>query len=65
MYVSHVGKIDLHLFFHRFDVEQVASVFGDHRIDDGHVSPQVNELDGQIAAYETQAARDEAFLPFE
>ena len=40
------------------DVEQVAAVFGDERIDDQHPGTERGELMGEIAANESEPAGD-------
>ena len=41
------------------DVEQVAAVVGDHRVDEQHVGAEIDELPREVAADEPEAAGDE------
>ena len=56
--LAHVGDVDTHAIGNAVDVEQVAAVVGDERVDQQHVGAERDELARQVAADEPEAAGD-------
>ena len=53
-----VGDVDAHAVGDAVDVEEVAAVVGDERVDEQDVGAQIDETPREIAADETEAAGD-------
>ena len=53
-----VGDVHAHALGDAVDVEQVAAVVGDERVDQEHVGAEVDELPREVAADEPEAAGD-------
>ena len=51
--------IDAEAVFDAVEIEQVAAVLRDHRVDDQHVGAQIDQPAREIAADEPQTARDQ------
>jgi hypothetical protein len=56
--LADVRNVDADAIGDAVDVEQVAAVVGDERVDEQHVGPRRHELTGEVAADEPEAARD-------
>ena len=56
--LAHVGDVDAHAIFDAGDVEQVAAVVGNQRIDEQDVGAELGEASRQVAADEPKPASD-------
>ena len=56
--LADVGDVDAHAVGDAVDVEQVAAVVGDQRVDEQHVGAELDELAREVAADEAEAAGD-------
>ena len=56
--LADVGDVDAHAIGDAVDVEQVAAVVGDQRVDEQHVGAELDELAREVAADEAEAAGD-------
>ena len=56
--LADVGDVDADAILDAADVEQVAAVLGDQRVDEQHARAEVDELAGEVAADEAEAAGD-------
>ena len=56
--LPHIGDVDRHLVFNAGDVEQVAAVLGNQRVDEQHVGAELHEPVREVAADETETAGD-------
>ena len=59
MRIAHVGDVDLHQVLDAGDVEAVAAVVGNERIDQQHARSQVYQAVRQIRADEAEPAGDD------
>ena len=57
--VAHVGNVDLQAIFVAGDVEAIAAIVGDERVDQGDAGAQVDQPPGEVGADKAQAAGDE------
>ena len=46
--VPHIGDVDLHVVLETGDVEQVAAVFGDQAVHEGHAGTEVHQPSRQV-----------------
>ena len=56
--LADVGDVDADAIFEAADVEQIAAVVVDQRVDEQDARAEVDELPGQVAADEAEAAGD-------
>ena len=56
--LPHVGDVDRDAVFDAGDVEQVAAVVGDQRVDQQHVGAELDQAVREVAADEAEAAGD-------
>ena len=57
-FLAHVGDVQPQAVLDVGDVEEVAAVVGDERVDQQHIRAEIDEAAGEIAADEPEAARD-------
>ena len=58
--LTDVGDVDADAIGDAVDVEQIAAVVGDQRVDEEHIRAKLDELAGEVTADETEAAGDRA-----
>ena len=63
--IADVGDVDPHQVLDIGDIEQVATILRDERIDDKHLGPQFYQPPGQVGADEAESAGDERLLSLE
>ena len=56
--LADVGDVDAQAIVDAVDVEQIAAVVGDQRVDQQHVGAEIDQLTRQVAADEAEAAGD-------
>jgi hypothetical protein len=52
--VPDIGELDLHPVFYLFDVEEIATLPGQHVVDDRHMSAQLNQFNAEVAPDEAE-----------
>lgn len=59
VFVAHIGDVDAHAVGNGGDIEEVATVFRDEAVDEGHLCAQLDQTVGEVGADEAQPASDE------
>src|SRR5438477_593245 len=57
--VAHIGKIDSHSIADVVNIKQVAAVFWNQAVDQGHFCPELNQASGEGGTDKTEPSRDQ------